>query len=90
MTGVQTLWLIIIFFATSSISVVTGSTSLVTVPAMFQFHIDPRTAIATNMFALTLMSIGGTLPFLKERDVNRKRLPTLISLTLSSVHSCCF
>jgi uncharacterized membrane protein YfcA len=82
MTGVQTLWLMVIFFATSSISVVTGSTSLVTVPAMFQFHIDPRTALATNMFALTFMSIGGTLPFLKGQDVNRKRLPALISLTL--------
>jgi uncharacterized membrane protein YfcA len=82
MSGVQTLWLMVIFFSTSSISVVTGSTSLVTVPAMFQFHIDPRTAVATNMFALTFMSIGGTLPFLKGQDVNRKRLPTLISLTL--------
>jgi uncharacterized protein len=28
------------------------------------------------------MSIGGTLPFLKGQDVNRKRLPMLISLTL--------
>jgi uncharacterized protein len=72
----------VIFFATSSISVVTGSTSLVTVPAMFQFHIDPRTAVATNVFALTFMSIGGTLPFLKGQDVNRKHLPTLISLTV--------
>ena len=34
------------------------------------------------MFALTFMSIGGTLPFLKGQDDNRKRLPTLISLTL--------
>jgi uncharacterized membrane protein YfcA len=72
----------VIFFATSSISVVTGSTSLVTVPAMFQFHIDPRTAVATNMFALTFMSIGGALPFLKGQNVDRKRLPTLISFTL--------
>jgi uncharacterized membrane protein YfcA len=81
MSGVQTLWLMAIFFATSAISFVTGSTSLVTVPAMFQFHIDPRTAVATNMFALMFMSIGG-LPFLKGQDVNRKRLPRLISLTL--------
>ena len=45
-------------------------------------HIDPRTAVATNMFALTFMSIGGTLPFLKGQDINRKRLPRLISVTL--------
>jgi uncharacterized membrane protein YfcA len=82
MSSVQTLWLTVIFFVTSSISVVTGGTSLITVPAMFQFHIDPRIAIATNMFALTFMSIGGTLPFLKRQDVNHKRVPALIALTL--------
>jgi len=82
MAGIQILWLVIIFFLTSAISVVTGSTSLITVPAMLQFHIEPRTALATNMFALTFMSIGGTLPFLHSRDVNRERLPLLVSLTL--------
>jgi uncharacterized membrane protein YfcA len=65
------LWLILIFFVTSAISVVTGSTSLITVPAMFQFHIEPRTALATNMFALTFMSIGGALPFARSQGVNR-------------------
>jgi uncharacterized membrane protein YfcA len=71
-----------IFFATSGISVVTGSTSLITVPAMFQFGIDPRIAVATNMFALTFMSVGGSLPFLFPPAVDRKRLPLLIILTL--------
>jgi uncharacterized membrane protein YfcA len=82
MAGAQMFWLVLIFFLTSAISVVTGSTSLITVPAMLQFHIEPRTALATNMFALTFMSIGGTLPFLRSPDVNRKRLPLLASLTL--------
>jgi hypothetical protein len=82
MVGIQIFWLVIIFFLTSAISVVTGSTSLITVPAMLQFHIEPRTALATNMFALTFMSIGGNLPFLRSREVNRKRLPLLVSLTL--------
>jgi hypothetical protein len=82
MAGIQVFWLVLIFFLTSAISVVTGSTSLITVPAMLQFHIDPRTAIATNMFALTFLSVGGTLPFLRSPDVNRKRLPLLVSLTL--------
>jgi len=77
------LWLILIFFVTSAISVVTGSTSLITVPAMFQFHIEPRTALATNMFALTFMSVGGALPFVRGQKVNRKRLPLLIALTLA-------
>ena len=82
MTDVHTVWLVVIFFLTSAISVVTGSTSLITVPAMLQFHIEPRTALATNMFALTFMSIGGTLPFLRSPEMNRKRLPLLVCLTL--------
>jgi uncharacterized membrane protein YfcA len=82
MAGVQLFWLSVIFFLTSAVSVVTGSTSLITVPAMLQFHIEPRTALATNMFALTFMSVGGTLPFLRNPDVNRKRLPALVGLTL--------
>ena len=39
-------------------------------------------AVATNMFALTLMSLGGTLPFLPGNALNRRRLPLLIGVTL--------
>jgi uncharacterized membrane protein YfcA len=34
------------------------------------------------MFALMFMSVGGTLPFLKRQEVNRKRVPMLVALTL--------
>jgi uncharacterized protein len=71
-----------IFLFTSIISVVTGSTSLVTVPAMLQFGIDPRVAVATNMFALIFMSVGGTLPFLRTGTIDKRRLPLLGMLTL--------
>lgn len=71
----------LIFFLTSIISVVTGSTSLITVPALFQAGIDPRVAVATNMFALIFMSIGGAVPFLKSKAIDRKRLPALLALT---------
>lgn len=80
---VSMLLLGVIFFLTSIISTVTGSTSLITVPAMLQFGVEPRTAIATNMFALLLLSIGGTLPFLKTSYVAHRRLPQLIALTLA-------
>jgi uncharacterized protein len=73
-----------IFLIASVISVITGSTSLITVPVMLQFGIEPRTALATNMFALTLMSIGGTLPFIGKGVIDRPRLPLLIFLTLTS------
>lgn len=74
--------LIILFFVTSIIGVVTGSNSLVTVPVMFQFGIEPKTAVATNMFGLLFLSIGGTLPFLGKGIIDKKRLPKLIFITL--------
>jgi anaerobic C4-dicarboxylate transporter len=41
--------LVAIFFLTSVISVVTGSTSLVTVPVMIALGIEAHVAVATNM-----------------------------------------
>jgi|SRR6185312_13705258 len=83
MTGLPLFGLIVVFFLTSVFSVVTGSTSIITVPAMFQFGIDPRVAVATNMFALTFMSVGGSLPFLPPGADIKKRMPLLIALTLA-------
>jgi uncharacterized protein len=82
MTDMQLLALAAAFFLTSAVSVITGSTSLITVPLLLQFGIEPRTALATNMFALTWMSAGGALPFLRSSALDRRRLPTLIVLTL--------
>jgi uncharacterized membrane protein YfcA len=74
--------LILLFFATSAIGVVTGSNSLVTVPVMFQFGIEPKVAVATNMFGLTFMAIGATLPFVKQGAINFQRMTPLVFLTL--------
>ncbi|GAA6623944.1 CmcJ/NvfI family oxidoreductase [Scytonema sp. NUACC26] len=71
-----------IFLLASIISVIAGSTSLITVPVMLEFGVEPCIAIATNMLALTLMSIGGTLPFLGKNAIDTRRLPLLIFLTL--------
>lgn len=72
-----------IFFVTSIVSVVTGSTSLITVPAMFQFGIEPRCAVATNMMALTLMSVGGSWSFHGRNVIDGGRVPLLIVLTIA-------
>ena len=77
------IFLTLLFFITSVVGVVTGSNSLITVPAMFQFGIDARVAVATNMFGLTFMAVGGTLPFLGRGLIDRKRLPLLIIVTLA-------
>ncbi len=77
------LLLVAIFFLTSVVGVITGSNSLIAVPAMFQFGIEPRQAIATNMFGLTFMAVGGTLPFIGKGTIDRQRLPALVALTLA-------
>src|SRR6202050_1555372 len=82
MPGMQLVILVGVFFVTSGVSVVTGSTSIITVPVMFQVGIEARVAVATNMFALTFMSLGGSLPFLPPSAATRRRLPLLIIVTL--------
>ncbi len=66
------------------VGVVTGSNSLVTVPVMFQFGIEPKTAVATNMFGLTFMNIGATIPFLRQGIIDKKKIAPLVGLTLIS------
>ena len=82
MTLVQEVILIILFLFTSFIGVVTGSNSLITVPAMFQFGIDAKVAVATNMFGLTFMSIGASIPFLRQRAIDFRKTWPLIVITL--------
>jgi uncharacterized membrane protein YfcA len=84
MTLTSEVILVILFFVTSFIGVVTGSNSLITVPAMFQFGVDPKVAVATNMFGLTFMSIGASIPFLRRGAIDFKRTWPLIGLTLVS------
>jgi uncharacterized protein len=74
--------LTLIFFLTSVLSVATGSTSLITVPAMISLGIEAHIAVATNMLALTLMSVGGSLPFVRRRIIHRPRLLILVLLTV--------
>src|SRR5439155_22963573 len=74
--------LIIVFLLTSVIGVVTGSNSLIAVPAMFQFGIEPRVAVATNMFALVFMSAGGSIPFLRQGKIEFRKISPLVAITL--------
>ncbi len=76
--------LIVLFFLTSVVGVVTGSNSLITVPVMFQFGIDEKVAVATNMFGLTFMAIGGTIPFLRRGTIEFRKIAPLVVLTVIS------
>jgi uncharacterized protein len=82
LTPVELLALSLIFLATSIISVVTGATSLITVPVLLAFGMPAATAIGTNMLALTALSVGASLPFLRDGIMDRERLPALLALTL--------
>lgn len=82
MSTTEWIALIVIFLLTSIIGVVTGSNSLIAVPAMFQVGIDEKVAIATNMFGLTFMAVGGTIPFLRQGKIEARKLTPLIALTL--------
>ncbi len=74
--------LIVVFFLTALVSVVTGSTSLITVPAMIAIGIEPHVAIATNMLALVFLSVGGSLSFKGKGVIDRRVLPLGIVLTV--------
>ena len=76
--------LIILFFLTTVVGVVTGSNSLVTVPAMFQFGIPEKTAVATNMFGLTFMAVGATIPFVRKGMIDYRKVSPLVVLTIIS------
>jgi uncharacterized protein len=73
---------VVVFFLTALISVVTGSTSLVTVPAMMAVGIEPHVAVATNMLALVFLSVGGSLSFQRKGVIERRVLPLGIVLTV--------
>jgi uncharacterized membrane protein YfcA len=76
--------LIAVFFLTSVIGVVTGSNSLIAVPVMFQLGIEPRVAVATNMFGLVFMAVGGTIPFVRQQKIDYARTWPLVALTIVS------
>jgi len=81
-SGAKLCVLIAVFFFTSVISVVTGSTSLITVPVMIALGIEAHFAVATNMLALKFMSVGGSLPFIGKGVLSRSRLLPSIVLTI--------
>jgi uncharacterized protein len=84
MSAAALIVLIVVFFLTTVVGVVTGSNSLITVPVMFQFGIEPKVAIATNMFGLTFMAVGATIPFVRQGKIEFGRITPLVVLTVIS------
>jgi uncharacterized membrane protein YfcA len=50
---------------------------------MFQFGIDEKIAVATNMFGLTFMAVGGSIPFVRRGNIDFAKLSPLFLLTIA-------
>lgn len=81
MPASKIVFLVIVFFLTAFVSVVTGSTSLITVPAMIAVGMEPHVAVATNMLALIFLSVGGSLSFKGKGVIVGRILPLGVILT---------
>ena len=73
--------LVAVYFAVSVVTVVTGGGTLVQVPALIAFGMAPRTAIATNMFAITWMSASATARFARAGAVGGRLVVPLVVIT---------
>ena len=80
MTPAELAVLCLVYFATSVVSVVTGATSLIIVPVLLSFGVEPRTALATNMLALVWLSARATEIFFRGGEIERRHLPSLLAL----------
>ncbi len=83
MSAFEIVMLVFIFLVTSLFGVVTGSNSLITVPVMFQLGMDEKAAVATNMFGLVFMAVGGAIPFVRSGTVKVRTLWPLMILTVA-------
>jgi hypothetical protein len=82
MPGATLALLGVVVFATSLVGAVTGGMSLVNVPVMMLCGLQPRTAVATNMFALAFMSGSAALRFRREKLIDASLALPMCAVTL--------
>jgi len=59
--------LTLLMVLTGAVGAITGGNSLINVPIMIMVGMTPRQAVATNMFAVTFMTISATARFARAR-----------------------
>jgi uncharacterized membrane protein YfcA len=59
--------LTLLMVVTGAVGAITGGNSLINVPIMIMVGMTPRQAVATNMFAVTFMTISATARFARAR-----------------------
>ncbi len=73
--------LVLVYFVVSVVSVVTGGGSLVQVPALIALGMMPRAAVATNMFAVTWMTVSATARFARAGAIGGRFVLPLVAIT---------
>ena len=72
--------LVAVMVATGALGAITGGNSLINVPLMITVGMTPRQAVATNMFAVTFMTISATARFARARVLKGRLLLPLGAL----------
>jgi len=74
--------LTVLMFVTGAVGAITGGNSLINVPLMIAVGMAPRQAVATNMFAVTFMTISATARFARAGVLRWELLAPLGVITL--------
>jgi uncharacterized membrane protein YfcA len=82
MSANQIAVLSVLMVVTGAIGAITGGNSLVNVPLMITVGMTPRQAIATNMFAVTFMTMSATARFARARMLRVRLLVPLAIITI--------
>ena len=80
----QILLLCALMLATGAIGAITGGNSLINVPLMIAVGMSPRQAVATNMFAVTFMTISATARFARAGMLKNRLLIPLGAITFAT------
>src|SRR5664279_3616955 len=81
LSATQIAILSVLILITGAIGAITGGNSLINVPLMIVVGMSPRQAVATNMFAVTFMTISATARFARARLLRWRLLVPLAIIT---------
>jgi uncharacterized protein len=76
--------LAVLMVVTGAVGAITGGNSLVNVPLMMLVGMAPRTAVATNMFAVTFMTVSATARFARGGLIKWRLFAPLAAITLAT------
>jgi uncharacterized membrane protein YfcA len=78
----QIVFLTLMMLMTGAVGAITGGNSLINVPLMITVGMSPRQAVATNMFAVTFMTISATARFARAGMLRGSLLVPLALITI--------